>query len=137
MDHADCIAAAREEEGGNIDSIRLETIEKTDPETLTDTQQKDWLEFFERRPPRLTTACITLWSEPITPENADRRNQDFRGSDDRDGCQYNVEQNIRHDDVHHRSMWKDTLELLEGPYLTLTIAERMVLREQLDSVSYC
>ena len=53
------------------------------------------------------------------------------------GGQYNVEQNIRHDDVHHRAMWKDTLELLEGPYLTLTIAESMVLREQLDSVSYC
>ena len=136
-DHVDCIAAAREEEGGNIDSIRLETIEKTDPETLIDTQRKDWLEFFDRKAPRLKTACITLWSEPITTENSDRRNQAFRGSDDKDGCVYNVEENVRRDDVHDRAMWKDTLELLQRPYLTLTIAERMVLREQLDSVSYC
>ena len=136
-DHVDCIATAREAEGNSIDSIKLETIEDTDPNTLTDSQRKNWREFFRQRASHLMTVCITLWSEPIKPDNADRRNQDYRGSENRGGCIFNVERKAREDDVDDRARWKDTLELLNRPYLSLSIAERMVLREQLDGVSDC
>ena len=48
-----------------------------------------------------------------------------------------VERHIREDGVDDRANWKDTYELLMTPYLSLSIAERMILREQLDDVSYC
>ena len=136
-DHAACIAAAREAGDRYIDSIRLETIETSDPPTLTDTQRGNWRDFFKERASQLMTVCVTLWSEPITQENADLRNEDYRGSNDKNGCVANVEQSIREDAVDDRAKWEDTHELLVRPYLSLTIAERMVLREQLDNISYC
>ena len=136
-EHAECIAAARESNDSDVDNIRLETIEQTDPATLTDAQRGNWREFFRQRASELTTVCITLWSEPITEENADLRNQDFRGDKDKSGCVLYVERHIREDGVDDRANWKATYELLMTPYLSLSIAERMILREQLDDVSYC
>ncbi len=136
-DHAACIAAARKARDGDIDKIRLETIVTTDPATLTDAQRGHWRDFFRRQASQLMTVCVTLWSEPITEENTDLRNEDYRGSDDESGCVSKVEEYIREDDVDDRAKWEDTHELLVRPYLSLTIAERMVLRERLDDVSYC
>ena len=112
--HADCIAGAQED--SSVDAVRLETITNTDPASLTDIQRKNWFEFFRRNASSLKTVCISLWTEPVTGENAAMRNEEYRGSENENGCLTRVERYAREKDVKERARWVDTLELLERPY---------------------
>ena len=74
---ADCVYDAYYKHIGNIDSIRADTISMTDPSELTDAQRFVWYEFFKRNNSRLMRSCVSLWSEEVTEENADKRNERY------------------------------------------------------------
>ena len=125
----DCISEARFH--SDVDSVRLETIKGTDPRELTDRQRVTWYEFFERTDHELMTACMALWSEEITEDNADKRNNQY-GS-----CVDELTRYARGGDLDVKGSRLDALALLNRPYLSLTVAERFVLRESLQSYDYC
>ncbi len=122
---ADCVYDANSDK--NIDSIRADTIAKTDPNTLSDEQRFAWYQFLDRNSSRLKHACVALWSEEITPLNAEKRNQQYAS------CVAEVKSSIRQEKIEYRAVWVDLLALLERPYTTLTTVERAVLHSQLDS----
>ena len=134
-DHSDCVAEARRDD--NVDGIRVQTIEGTDPSSLTDAQRMDWSEFFRNKDSDLRRACVGLWSEPVTHENADRRNENFAGSRDQSGCITDLKGRVEEGDLWRTAEWADILELMERPYLSLTLTERIVLRERVEDFSDC
>ena len=131
----DCIREASDSD--NVDSIRRSTIARTDPNELTDRQRFAWYEFFERTNNELQSACIALWSEEITEENADKRNKQYGKTSRNQGCNGGVEMLAQEVDFENRAYWVDILALLNRPYLSLTIAERFALRSQIQNNSDC
>lgn len=133
----DCVREARED--SSLDSIRVNTIAMTDPDKLTDAQRFEWQEFFRRESGRLRYACTSLWSEEITEENADKRNEQYQNY-----CIERPEENLRRDIEGGNNVenWDtavslDAIALLELPYLSLTITERIALRSVLGQHSSC
>ena len=133
---ADCISDAYDEDVSRIDSIRADTISRTNPSELTDAQRFEWYEFFERKGSRLKRSCVALWSEEVTEENADKRNEQY-GRGPGEGCIDWVQRRAREVEPEFRATWDDALALLERPYLSLTVAERFALRSQIDDSSDC
>ena len=126
-----CVFAALEEE---LSGVLIEKMEETDPDALTDKQRWEWLKVLEEVSGNynVINSCQALWSEPITSENADKRNDDFYDEcvddfgylrdDDNDGnneFRYNDPRPTRDADI---------LELLHRPYLSLSLTDRIVLR---------
>ncbi len=135
---ADCIYDAYDEDVSNIDSIRADTISRTNPSELTDAQRFAWYEFFERNSSRLIRSCVALWSEEVSEENADKRNEQYGSKPDGgEGCIDWVKRQARDGELELRAVWDDALALLERPYLSLTVAERVALRSQIYGSSAC
>ena len=135
---ADCIYGAYYEDVSNIDSIRADTISRTDPGELTDAQRFAWYEFFERNSSGLMRSCVALWSEEVTEENADKRNEQYgSNASGGEGCVDWVKRRVREGGLELRAAWDDVLALLERPYLSLTVAERFALRSQINDSSDC
>ena len=135
---AECVGEAREND--SIDSIRLNTIVNTDPNTLIDRERFAWYQFFARERDDLQVACTVFWSEGITTRNGDNRNDDYGQMSNGDGCVDRVVERIRNtrtDLDPDRAAWIETVTLLERPYLSLNLAERFVLREELDGFDVC
>ena len=124
----ECIWEARQSD--RIDSIRTDTIANTDPSALSDLQRFAWYEFFRNEGSReLREACIDLWSEEITGDNAEKRNEEFRR------CVSGIEQRLDEGGGPERlAEWQDILDLLERPYLALSDTDRVVLRLGLRTV---
>ncbi len=137
----DCIREARD--SSYVDSIRINTIANTDPNELTDRQRLEWYEFFSNTNSDLRGACIAFWSEEITKENADKRNKQYgETGGNGEGCVDWVKRRISeetggNDLGGERATWIDTLALLERPYLSLTTAERLILRDHIEDDSDC
>ena len=135
---ADCIYDAYDEDMSNIDPIRADTISRTNPSELTDAQRFEWYKFFERNSSRLKRSCIALWSEEITEENADKRNEQYGSKPGGgEGCIDWVQRRAREGELERRAVWDDVLALLERPYPSLTVAERFALRSQINDSSDC
>ena len=135
---ADCIYDAYDEDVSNIDSIRADTISRTDPGELTDGQRFAWYEFFERNSSGLMRSCVALWSEEVTEENADKRNEQYgSNASGGEGCVDWAKRRVREGGLELRAAWDDVLALLEHPYLSLTVAERFSLRSQINDSSDC
>ena len=142
-----CIEEARDSDNSYyVDAIRLNTIANTNPNELTDRERFAWYEFFKNTNSELRGACITLWSEEITEENADKRNIQYGETSSDEGCDGWVKRRVSeeaggYDLGGDRAVWIDTLALLERPYLSLTITERAFLRDHLerdyDCPRYC
>lgn len=124
-----CISAASNIRFSELSGIIIEKIEETDPRTLTDEQRGEWFDLLRRNVADIVLdACKDLWSEPITAENADKRNDEFYSEcigewpkqEDED---YNI-----HSDYAGQAGRADFLELLERPYTDLTLTDRMLLR---------
>ena len=122
-----CIAAASDFRISELSGIIIEKIEETDPRTLTDEQRREWFDLLSRNVADIVIdACKDLWSEPITAENADKRNDEFFSE-----C---VGEWSKDEDyvVLYSDVWQvgraDFLELLERPYTDLTLTDRMLLR---------
>lgn len=126
-----CVFAALEEE---LSGVLIEKMEETDPDTLTDEQRWEWLKVLEQVSGNynVVNSCQALWSEPITSENADKRNDDFY-----DECVDNFGY-LRNEDNDSNNEFRyndprptrdaDILELLHRPYLSLSLTDRIVLR---------
>ena len=135
---ADCGYEAYDEDVSGVDSIRADTIARTNPSELTDAQRFEWYEFFERNSSRLKRSCIALWSEEITEENADRRNEQYgSNAGGSEGCVDWVKRRVLEGEPELRAAWNEVFALLERPYLSLTVAERFALRFQIDDSSDC
>ena len=135
---ADSIYDAYDEDVSSVDSIRADTISRTNPSELTDTQRFEWYEFFERNSSRLKRSCIALWSEEISEENADKRNEQYGSNPGGgEGCLDWVKRRAREGGLELRAAWDDVLALLDRPYLSLTATERFALRSQIDDSSDC
>ena len=133
----DCVREAREDI--SLDSIRVNTIAMTDPDKLTDAQRFEWQEVFLRESGRLRYACTALWSEEITEENADKRNEQYQNY-----CIQRSEENLRRgiEGSDSAETWDtavslDAIALLERPYLSLTTTERFALRSVLGQEPQC
>ena len=138
---ADCVYDAYfyANSDSGIDLIRADTIAKTDSSELTDAQRFAWYEFFDSgNRYKLQRSCIALWSEEITPENAGKRNEQYgitaRGNT---GCVDWVKSRAWESDPEHGAAWNVVVGLLEKPYLSLTAAEKFVLRSYLEGHSNC
>ena len=122
----------------DIDLIRADTIAGTDPSTLTDLERFAWFEFFQNQGYRLRHSCIAFWSEELTEENAEKRNEDF--AEGRRGCVSYVANRAREEldgDLDSDIAWLDALTLLGRPYLSLSVTERLILRSQIEGRSEC
>ena len=118
-----CVFAAL---GNDFSGALIEKIEETNPQTLTDTQRWEWFKVLSGDS-NVHAACQDLWSEPITTENADKRNEDFYDECVRDydfgrDEDYGYSYDTRHGHI------ADVRELLERPYLSLSVTDRVVLR---------
>ena len=135
---ADCVYEAYDEDVSGVDSIRADTIARTDPGELTDAQRFAWYDFFERNSSRLKRSCVSLWSEEITEENADKRTEQYGSkANSSEGCVDWVKRRAREGEPERRAAWDDVLTLLKCPYLSLTTAERFTLRSQINDSSDC
>ena len=136
---ADCIGAARE--SSYVDSIRLNTMVDTDPSNLADRERFAWYQFFRSTDSALRYSCMTYWSEEVTVDNADKRNDQYgERPEGSSGCVEWVERRVQEtstDIDRDRSHWVDAYTLLSRPYLSLTAVERFTLRGVLDSHSHC
>ena len=134
---ADCVSEASR--SGYVDAIRLSTIEDADPDRLTDEERSAWNQFFINTNSELRSSCIVYWSEAVTVENADKRNTMVGDSPNQ--CLESVEQHIAAQSSYqladNRGRWVDAYTLLTRPYLSLTVAERSILRENLRDSYDC
>ena len=119
---------------GTIDLIRADTIAGSDPSTFTDPERFAWFEFFHNQGYRLRQSCIALWSEEITEANAEKRNEDF--GEGRHGCIDQLRYCSR-EELDDDLFEIDILGLLERPYLSLTMGERLALRSQIGGMIAC
>ena len=81
----------------------------------------------------MASACAELWTAPITEQNIDKRNDDLV-----DFCSP-LELLRNEGDEYarfHGSMLRDVDTLLKRPYQSLTLTDRIVLRQSLRS-DYC
>ena len=124
-----CIAAASDFRISELSGIVIEKIGETDPRTLTDKQRREWFDLLSRNVADIVIdACKDLWSEPITADNADKRNDEFYSE-----CVGEWSKDADEDYVVlYSDVWQvgraDFLELLERPYTDLTLTDRMLLR---------
>lgn len=122
-----------------VDAIRLSTIEDADPDQLTDEERSAWNQFFINTNSELRSSCIVYWSEAVTVKNADKRNTMVGNRPNQ--CLESVEQHIAAQSSYqladNRGRWVDAYTLLTRPYLSLTVAERSVLRENLRDSYDC
>ena len=120
--HADCLWEISK--SSSVDQIRLRTIDAVDPQKLTDKERRDWYQFFNKH--HYETECNSFWSEPVTPHNQEKRNEQHS---------YCVKElnSQPEDNIEQRTLNQETLELVERPYLTLTPVEKHILREKLGS----
>ena len=134
---ADCLREASQ--SSYVDAIRLRTIEAADPDRLTDEERSAWNQFFMNTNSELRSSCIAYWSEAVTVENADKRNALV--GDRPNECLESVEQHIQAQNSYelagNRGAWVDAYTLLRRPYLSLTVAERSILRESLHDSWDC
>ena len=134
---AACLSEASQ--SSYVDAIRLSTIEDADPDRLTDEERSAWNQFFMNTNSELRSSCIVYWSEAVTVENADKRNTMVEGRPNQ--CLESVEQHIQAQNSYelagNRGAWVDAYTLLRRPYLSLTVAERSVLRENLRDSYDC
>ena len=120
--HADCTWEISK--SSSVDQIRLRTIDAVDPQKLTDKERRNWYQFFNNH--GYETECNSFWSEPITPGNAEKRNEQYSSCVEKLNSQ-------PQDDIEQITLNQETLELVKRPYLTLTLVEKHVLREKLGS----
>ena len=118
--HADCLWEISK--SSSVDQIRLRTIYTVDPQKLTDKERRDWYQFFNNH--GYETECNSFWSEPVTPGNADKRNEKYSS------CIKHLKDQTK-DNIGQTRLNRETLELVQRPYLTLTLVERHILREKL------
>lgn len=132
-----CVFAALEEE---LSGVLIEKIEEADPDALTDKQRWEWLKVLEQVSGNynVVNSCQSLWSEPITPENAAKRNSDFY-----DECAGGLERILNEDSANYRydeyglARAADILELLHRPYPSLSLTDRVVLRMLFENSGSC
>ncbi len=120
-----CVFAAL---GNDFSGILIEKIEETNPQTLTDKQRWEWFKVLSDKS-GLLIPCQDLWSEPITMENADKRNEELYY----DECfgEYNLERDENYSFPYDSIRYKhtaDVLELLERPYHSLSVTDKVTLR---------
>lgn len=132
-----CVFAALEEQ---LSGVLIEKIEETDPDALTDRQRWEWLKVLEQVSGNynVVNSCQALWSEPIAPENADKRNNDFY--DECAGgleCLLNEDSNNYRYDEYGLTHAADILELLNRPYPSLSLTDRVVLRMLFENSNSC
>ena len=118
---ADCLWEISK--SSSVDQIRLRTIDAVDPQKLTDKERRNWHQFFNKH--GYQTECNSFWSEPITPGNAEKRNEQYSS------CVKELNSQPQ-DDIKQITLNKETLELVERPYLSLTLVEKHILREKLN-----
>ena len=133
----DCIAAASDFRISELSGIVIEKIGETDPRTLTDKQRREWFDLLSRNVADIVIdACKDLWSEPITAENADKRNDEFYSECVGEWSKDEDEEYV----VLYSDVWQvgraDFLELLERPYTDLTLTDRMLLRVYFNEPLY-
>ena len=133
----DCLREASN--SSYVDPIRFRTLQDADTDSLTDEERSAWNLFFRHTNSDLRSACFTYWSEPITPENADKRNALVEGRPNVciESIERQIETQTRSDFAGNRGAWVDAYALLIRSYLSLTVAERSVLREILGSSGDC
>ena len=132
-----CVFAALEEE---LSGVLIEKIEEADPDTLTDKQRWEWLKVLGQVSGsyNVINSCQALWSEPITPANAAKRNDDFY-----DECAGGFDRILNEDSNNYRydeygfAYAADILELLRRPYPSLSLTDRVVLRMLFENSSSC
>lgn len=120
-----------------LSGVLVEKIEETDSRTLTDKQRREWFDLLSRNvADSVISACKDLWSEPITADNANKRNEEFYlecvGEWPKDEDEDYV---VLYSDVWQVS-GSDFLELLERPYRDLTLTDRMLLRLYFNQSAY-
>ena len=120
--HADCLWEISK--SNSVDQIKLRTIDAVDPQKLTDKERSDWHQFFNNH--GYETECNSFWSEHVTPGNAEKRNEQYSS------CVKELK-NGEANSIKQMQLRQETLELVERPYLTLTLVEKHVLREKLGS----
>ena len=107
-----------------LSSALVDKIEETNPRTLTDKQRGEWFKLLSSHS-SVRSVCKDYWSEPVTAENADKRNEDYYSEcigDMPEGDYMDLGERGA-----QRVVRADTLELLERPYMDLTLADRMLL----------
>lgn len=119
--------------GADFSGVLIEKIEETDSQSLTDRQRREWFDLLDSNGGgSALDACKDLWSEPVTAENADKRNADYYSSCFYDPYKDVEEEYLNQTQVLERNAWQvataDLLELMERPYTDLTPTDRMVLR---------
>ena len=124
-----CISAASDVRFSELSGIIIEKIGETDPRTLTDEQRREWFDLLRRNAADIVLdACKDLWSEPITAENAAKRNDEFYSECVGEWSKDEEEDYV----VQYSDIWQvtraDFLELLERPYTDLTLTDKMLLR---------
>ena len=132
-----CVFAALEEE---LSGVLIEKIEEADPDDLTDKQRWEWHKVLEQVSGNynVVNSCQALWSEPITPENAAKRNDDFY-----DECAGGLERILNEDRNNYRydeyglAHAADILELLQLPYPSMSLTDRVVLRMLFENSGSC
>ena len=119
--------------GADFSGVLIEKIEETDPQTLTDKQRREWFALLDSNGGgSALDACKDLWSEPVTADNAGKRNADYFSSCLYDPYKGMEEEYLSQTEILERNAWRvatdDLWELLERPYTDLTPTDRMLLR---------
>ena len=108
-------------------------LEEVDPDGLTDRERFALLLVIHGNGGGITVYdCMVYWSEAITEDNADKRNEVYR-----DRCIGVIETDFNRQsesviDIGNRGNWIDSYSLLQRPYLSLTVSERIALRSLID-----
>lgn len=129
-----CLATVRElaERRGvsNPESV-LAQIEEAEADNLSDAERLAWFDLISKTGDReaVLIACEYLWSEPITEENAERRNEAFG-----DACIGYIDRERQGAlDINH-AYQSDVLKLLNRPYKDLAVVERVMLQREIGSI---
>ena len=149
----DCLFAVVRAETGEA---MLDKVRDANPAELSDLERYKWNLLFSRyhddsdlrfgmsgyfaypvrdseRHKEMASACAELWTAPITEQNIDKRNDELV-----DLCsplellRYEGDEYAR----LHAPMMRDVDTLLKRPYQSLTLTDRIVLRQSLSS-EYC
>ena len=128
---SDCVYDAGNDSA--VTAEQLETIVALDTGALTDAQRYEWYKFFDRLGPDLMDSCVTAWSEALDGDNAEKRNIGRYS----ESCLFNLRASIYDSEIGAFAAWKEAADLLDVPFLDLTLSERSVLRNQIGEVAGC
>ena len=128
---SDCVYDAGNE--SDVTDEQFQTIAGLDTAALTDAQRFEWYKYFDRIGADLMDSCVTVWSEALDADNAEKRNIGRYS----ESCLSNLRASIYDTEIGAFAAWKEAADLLDVPFLDLTLAERSVLRIQIGQVAGC